>query len=269
MQEISFGELVEKHVNKGKKAPLFPTHLFNRSTLPKLSNKERQEISIMIVDPDQSLRTVLRQMLTALGFAGISDASDNIAALQKLEQREFTHLIFDSKTNKMSSREFLTKVFEYDEDIVAIPTSFEPSVDDVFDLLVLGARGYLVKPSNEQSVEDSIVMATKAEPLSDAILHAKDRNEALVSLIMANVDKMAVIMRQSKQFETAKREFTRAKMALKRSVDIGVHFAKGGQEKLLEKIVEVALARGEGPASKLGRARSRRKTKKKKDSAVQ
>ena len=235
--------------------------------MPKLNDKERQAISIMIVDPDQSMRNVLRGILTTLGFGGISDAPDNVTALQKFEQREFTHVIFDCKSNKTTSREFLTKLFEYDEDIVAIPTSFEPSVDDVFDLLVLGARGYLVKPANEESVEDAIVMATKAEPLSDAILNARDRNEALVSLIMTNVDKMATIMRQSKQFETAKRELARAKLAFKRSVDIAIHFAKGGPEQLLEKIVEFSVQRGEGPASKLGRARKRRGVKKKKDDA--
>ncbi len=246
-----------------KENSLFPTHLFNRASLPKISDKEREGISILIVDSDPSLRNTLRQLLVSLGYAGISDAGDNITALKKLEERDFTHIIFDAKPNKMTSRDFLTKVFEYDEDIIAIPASYEPSIDDVFDLLVVGARGYLVKPSNEESVEDSIVMATKAEPLSDAILHARDRNEALVSLIMTNIDKMATIMRQSKQFETAKRELTRAKLSLKRSVDIGIHFAKGGQEKLLETIIEFTLNRSEGPASKLGRARKRRSVKKK------
>lgn len=247
------------------KTPNFPVGPFNRSNLPKLTIKERQEISVLIVDPDPSLRNILRQFLMGLGFGGISDAADNLMALQKMTQRDFTHIIFDAKDNKMPSVDFLTKVFEFDDEIIAIPASNEPSVDDVFDLLVLGARGYLVKPITEESIEDAMIMATKAEPISDAILNAKDRNEALVSLIMSNIDRMATIMRQSRQFETAKLELSKAKLAFKRSIDIGIHFAKGGPEQLLLKIIDFSLERSNGPASKLGRARKRRVKKKKID----
>lgn len=236
-------------------------NLFNRNALPKLTEKERQETVILVVEPEITVRNSIKQLLMGLGFGATSDAADYAMALQKLEQRHFTHIIFDAKSNNMPASEFLNKVLDYDEDLIAIAASSEPSLDDVFDLLVIGAKGYLVKPCNEQSVEDAIIMATKAEPISDAILHAKDRNEALVSLIMTNIDRVATILRQSRQFETAKLELNKARMSFKRSVDIGRQFAKGGEEKLLEKILEFALDRSTGPATKLGRARKKRKTK--------
>ncbi|MEZ4753608.1 MAG: hypothetical protein R3A13_04765 [Bdellovibrionota bacterium] len=55
-------------------------------------------------------------------------------------------------------------------------------------------------------MNESILMATKGEPISDAILYAKTRNEALASLIMTSLDRLAIIMRQAETFDTAKRE---------------------------------------------------------------
>ena len=100
-------------------------------------------------------------------------------------------------------------------------------------------------------------MATKGEPLSDSILYAKNRNEALASLILTALDKLAVVMRQSLQFETAKAEIPKRKFALKRAVDIGITFALGGGPRLLDSIMDFCLERGKGPASRLGRVRKR------------
>jgi two-component system, chemotaxis family, chemotaxis protein CheY len=241
----------------------FDLGFFNKSSLPKLSPLERQNSTVLVVEPDINIKNSLRMHISSLGFSAVSETNDRILALQKLEQRKFTHVLFDAKNTNMSGREFLTKVFEYDEDIVAIPTSFEPTVDDVFDLLVIGAKGYLVKPFTEESVDIALVMATKGEPLSDAILYAKDRNEALVSLIMTALDKLATIMRQAQQFETARRELPKAQFGLKRAIDIGHTFAKGGDDKLLEEIIEFCVDRSQGPASKLGRTRKRLSFKKK------
>lgn len=240
-----------------KKAKLSLPNFFNRASLPKISDSERQASTVMIIDSDPNVRSSLRQFLMSLGFGGISDAPDHNVGLQKIGQRPFTHVIFDAKPTNMPAREFLTKLFECDEDIVAIPSSYEPSVDDVFDLLIVGAKGYLVKPCNEIGLEDSIVMATKGEPISDSILYAKNRNEALVSLIMTAVDKLATISRQAEQFETARRELPKARMAFKRAVEIGRTFAKGGEDELLGVIMEFCIDRSNGPASKLGRARQR------------
>ena len=236
---------------------------FNRASIPKLTEGERKNASILIIDADANIKSSLRQHLVTLGFGGISDANDFALGLQKIEQRQFSHVFFDAKPNVMSPREFLIKLLEYDPDIVAIPTSLEPSVDDIFDLLIVGAKGYLVKPFTELTVDDSIVMATKGEPISDAILYARDRNEALVSLIMTCVDKLATIMRQAEQFETARREVPKAQVGLKRAMEIGKTFAKGGIEKLMEAILDFCIERSNGPASKLGRTRQRIKIKKK------
>jgi DNA-binding NarL/FixJ family response regulator len=187
-------------------------------------------------------------------FGGVSDVANHLQGIQKIQERKFTHVIFDAKPTNMPGAEFVTKVLELDEDIIAIPASSEPTIDDVFNLLTLGANGFLVKPF---TLEDALVMATKGEPISDAILYAKDRNEALVSLELTALDNFMIVRRQSEQFETARRELPRTWKHFQRAAEIAKMFAEGGEEQLVERLVEFCVQRAEGPASRLGRVRER------------
>ncbi len=237
--------------------------LFIRTTgMPVVSDAERKRASVLIVEPDGGLKKSLRDILTTLGYGNVFDSSDHLQAIKKIEERPITHVIFEAKKTNMPAMEFLVKTLEYDQRIIAIPSSWDPSVDDVFNMLIVGARGYLVKPFTEAAVDEAVVMATKGEPISDAILYAKDRNEALASLCMTALDKLSVTIRQSRQFETAKREIPKRISAFRRAVDIGKTFADGGLYMLLESVVEFCLERGQGPATQLGRLRKRLEAKK-------
>jgi len=222
-----------------------------------MSPKERASSSFMIIESDTLERNNLRTALRSLGFGTLSDAPNHAAALEKLDERRFTHVIFEAKKTNMPAKEFLGKVFEGYPDIVAIPSSYEPNVDDVFDLLIMGAKGYLCKPFTVETVDQAVLSATKGDPIADAVLQAKDRNEALVAICMASLDKVATLMRQSYQFDTAKREIPKAMVTLYRSADLAKTFAKGGDEGLLEALERFCIERSKGPATKLGRLRKR------------
>lgn len=227
---------------------------------------ERSAASVLIVEADSMSRNSLRTCLKSLGYGGISDATTNEQAFEKITQRKFSHILFDAKkTAGMSPKEFIKKVLELDNTTVAIPTSSEPNVDDVFDLFVMGARGFLVKPFNIESVENSIVMATKGEPMAEAVLQAKDRNGALVAIMMAALDRTATTMRQGQKFETAQREIPRALAGFKRAADLAATFRKGGDEDLIKAIQDFCVERSKGPATRLGRLRKRLKAGRKED----
>lgn len=221
---------------------------------------ERAKASILIVEPDANTRNNLRTAVKQLGYVTISDSPSHGQALERLGERKFSHIFFDSKKSNVTPREFLQQVMQGDRMTVAIPTSFEPRIDDVFDLFVVGARGFLVKPFTIDTVEEAIVQATKGEPIAEAVLHAKDRNEALVAVMMGALDKVATLLRQAQQFETALREVPRGMRGFARSADLAKTFAKGGDEQLLEAIQNFAVDRSQGPATRLGRLRKKLRT---------
>ena len=230
-----------------------------------MTTHERNEATVLVIDPDPMTRSNFRTCLKSLGYGGISDVANHMAAFEKLEQRKFSHIVFDAKKTNMPPKDFLKKLLEMDNTVIAIPSSFEPNVDDVFEMLIMGARGFLVKPFTIDTVELAIVMASKGDPLPDAVLHAKDRNEALVAILMSSLDKTATILRQAYQFDTAKREIPRAFGSLKRSADLAKTFAKGGDEGLIEAIENFCIERSKGPATRLGRLRKRLQSTRKVD----
>jgi len=226
--------------------------LFSKKTDgDEMSMLERKNASVLIVDSDGTIRNNLRQGLVSIGFGTIIDAPNHAVALKKIEQRTFTHVIFEAKQTNMPARDFLMSALETDRGIIGIPVSYEPTIDEVFDLLVSGARGYIVKPFTTGSLDDSIVMATKGDPISDCILQAKDRNDALASLIMTTLDRLALVMRQALQFETARREVPKKAITFRRTVDIGRTFSKGGPSKLTEAIITFCMEHSNGPAPRL------------------
>jgi len=223
------------------------------------TSEERNRAEILIVESDNSDRNNMRSAIKSLGYGGISDAPNHAAALERIQQRRFSHVIFEAKRTNMPPREFLQKVLNLDAATVCVPSSYQPNVDDVFDLLMIGAKGYLVKPFNAETVEQAIIMATKGDPIADAVLTAKDRNEALVAIMMSSLDKAATILRQASQFETAKREIPRSLATLRRSSELARTFAKGGDEGLIIALEKFCIERSKGPATRLGRLRKRLK----------
>lgn len=234
-----------------------------------MSPFERGRASVLIIEADANDRNNMRLALKNLGYGGLSDAPNHAAALERMAQRKFTHIIFDAKKTNIPVTDWLQKVLEQEPPPIAIPSSYQPNVDDVFDLMVMGARGYLVKPFTADTVEQAICMATKGDPIADVVLQAKDRNEALVAILMASVDKAATIMRQAQQFETARRELPRALNGMRMSAELARTFAKNGPEGLMEALEKFCIERSKGPATKLGRLRRALKKPKENDEAAQ
>lgn len=225
-----------------------------------LSTLERARASILVVESDPNDRNLMRSVLKSLGIGSFTDVPNHATAIEKFQERKITHIIFDARKTNIPTKDFLARILEMDSSVIAIPSSNDPNIDEVFDLLVMGARGYLVKPFTVETVEIGLAMATKGEPMAEAVLTAKDRNEALVAIMMGSLDKAATILRQATQFETARRDIPKAFSALKRSAELAKTFCKGGDMGLLSALEKFCLERSQGPATKLGRLRKKLST---------
>lgn len=221
--------------------------------------KERKQCVILVVERDEDARTSLRSALRNLGFGEVTSVLDHYSGIKRFSDRRFTHVIFDAVDTNVPAREFLTRVLEINSDITAIPSSFDPTVDDIFELLKLGADGFIVKPFTQESVEEAIILATKGEPVADEILNASDRNQALASLALTALDSLATILRHARSYETAKREIPRTRQQFERAVRMGKLFAHNGDAGLVLAYIERAIECSEQSASRLGRTRRRRR----------
>ena len=222
-----------------------------------ISVTDRKKSSVLIVEADGNSRNNLRLAVKTLGFGIISDVPSHAQGLERLNGRRFSYVIFDSKKTNVTPDDFLRQVLQLDKETVAIPSSNSPRVDDVFELFVIGAKGFLVKPFTVDSVEEALIWAKKGEPIAEAVLYAKDRNEALVAMMMMALDNVAILLRQSRQFETALRDVPQAMRRFMHAVELAKTFCKGSDELLTNSIMQFCVERGSGPASRLGRLRKK------------
>ena len=221
--------------------------------------QDRAKFHILVMAQKASVSSQLRQSLKALGFANVSVVGSHVAAVERVKSRNFTHFLFDAKTSDMPAVEFVEKIMELEKDAIMIAVSEEPRIDDVFGLMRAGARAFLVPPLTVDMIEQMFVMATDGPQLSEAVLNAPDRNAAFVAVILNNLYRLSVSMRQAREFKSAERDVKIYNYSLRESVEMAQLFCDGEERILREKIIEGCINRAKDASTRLGRLRKKLK----------
>jgi len=197
--------------------------------------------------------------MKSIGFTQITTAASHIQGIEKTKVRNFSHIIFDAKSSDMPTFDFVTQMLSLDEKSIMVAISDQPRIDDVFGLLKLGARGFIIPPFTAEMLESVLLQATNGPALSDAVLASPDRNAAFTSIILNNMYRLTVAMRQSKEYPTAARDVKNYSTYLRESVELAQLFCEGGESNLREKIIEGCINRAQDAATRLGRLRKKLK----------
>lgn len=227
--------------------------------MKKKSNIDRSHSHILVVCAQGSTSGQVRQALKSVGYSNIASAPSHLQGLNKTRLRNFSHVLFDAKHTDMPTVDFVQQMLELDPKSALIAISEQPRIDDVFGLLRLGARGFVVPPFTIETLENVLHQSTEGPPLSEAVLNAPDRNAAFTSVILNNLYRLSVAMRQADEFPTAQREVKIYNYSLRESVELAQLFCEGGEEELREKIIDGCLNRAKDAATRLGRLRKRLK----------
>ena len=115
----------------------------------------KSSVSILIVDDEEMMRTLLNRILSREGYK-IRSAEDGVVALEVLKAERFDIIISDMKMPRMDGFELLKIVKnEYPKIGVIIMTAYGDTYT-VKDALLLGADEYITKPF--KSYEISLVV---------------------------------------------------------------------------------------------------------------
>ncbi|TET95640.1 MAG: response regulator [Candidatus Zixiibacteriota bacterium] len=115
----------------------------------------KSSVSILIVDDEEMMRTLLNRILSREGYK-IRSAEDGVVALEVLKAEKFDIIISDMKMPRMDGFELLKIVKkEYPKIGVIIMTAYGDTYT-VKDALLLGADEYITKPF--KSYEISLVV---------------------------------------------------------------------------------------------------------------
>ncbi len=220
---------------------------------------DRNQYTVLVVCAQGTTSSQIRQAMKSLGFTQLSTATTHIQAIEKTKVRNFSHIVFDAKSTDMPVEDFVKQMLEMDEKSILIPISEQPRIDDVFSLLKAGARGFVVPPFTTEMMEMVLERATEGPALSEAVLNAPDRNGAFTAIVLNNLYRLSVAMRQAKEFSTAARDVKTYDYQFKESVEMAQLFCEGTEDQLREKIIDGCINRAKDAATRLGRLRKKLK----------
>lgn len=109
-----------------------------------------RSVSVLIVEDDRIVTTLIKDILTVLGFGKIESVTDGGAALKVMHDQKFDMVICDWKMSPMNGIQFVKYLRQSEES----PDRFIPvlmltgmaSVENVREARDIGVNEYLVKP---------------------------------------------------------------------------------------------------------------------------
>ena len=127
--------------------------------------------SILIVDDSGAMRSVVRKLLTQLGFSNLDEASDGEAALAKISDKYFGLVISDWNMEPMSGKALLEQVRANKKhaNLPFIMMTADPSIEKIVQAKHAGVTCFINKPFRAAELQAKILQTgTNSQSLANA-----------------------------------------------------------------------------------------------------
>jgi len=121
------------------------------------------KMKILVVDDFSTMRKIIRNLLSEIGYINHVGADDGTTALPMLKQGDFDFLITDWNMPGMDGIELLKRV-RADENLATMPVllvTAEAKKEQIVDAARAGVNGYIVKPFNATVLKNKIEQILK------------------------------------------------------------------------------------------------------------
>jgi two-component system chemotaxis response regulator CheY len=115
--------------------------------------------SILIVDDSGAVRSVVRKLLTQLGFKNLDEAPDGEAALAKISEKHFGLVISDWNMEPMSGQALLENVRANKQyaNLPFIMMTADPSIERIVQAKKAGVTCFINKPFRAEELQAKIL----------------------------------------------------------------------------------------------------------------
>ncbi|MCB0324213.1 MAG: response regulator [Bdellovibrionales bacterium] len=117
-----------------------------------------KDMRILVVDDFATMRRIVKNALTSLGFVKIDEAEDGQAALNKLRATKYDFVISDWNMPNLMGIDLLKSV-RADDSLKAIPflmVTAESQQENVLEAVKAGVSNYIIKPFTTDTLESKI-----------------------------------------------------------------------------------------------------------------
>ncbi len=113
---------------------------------------------VLVVDDYKTMRTILRSLLSQIGFHDVDDATDGGTALAKLRDNHYGLVISDWNMQPMTGLQLLQEL-RSDAKLKSTPfimITAESKTENVVAAKAAGVNNYIVKPFNAAVLKEKI-----------------------------------------------------------------------------------------------------------------
>ena len=118
--------------------------------------------TILIVDDNDLMRTLLRGILRSEHYQIIGEAKNGVLALEFIEKTKPDIVFLDVMMPEMGGLEALQSIKAKYPEIIVVMITGNPSVENVKESIQGGASGFIIKPFNSAKVLDTLDRALQA-----------------------------------------------------------------------------------------------------------
>lgn len=115
-------------------------------------------MTILIVDNFSTMRRIIKNLLTELGFSKFEEANDGATAMPILEKGGIDFVVTDWNMPKMTGLD-LIKAIRADEAIKGVPillVTAEAKKAQIVEAAQAGVNGYIVKPFTAVTLQEKV-----------------------------------------------------------------------------------------------------------------
>ena len=112
--------------------------------------------TVLIVDDSAVMRMMMKNILTANGFNVIGEASNGKIGIKKYTELKPDYVTMDVTMDEMNGIEALSRIMGMDPEAKVVMVSSMGQEVIVRDAIMLGARGYILKPFDEMQIVNAL-----------------------------------------------------------------------------------------------------------------
>lgn len=154
-----------------------------------MNDSDVQGLRTLIVDDEESVRSVVKRVLAGMGVAAIDEAEDGEAALQALTGKEYDLVLADIRMPRMDGVTLLKETKKSFPDVdVLIMTSYHADYTYV-DVVSAGAIDFIAKPFSIEELKAKVKRVARERYLFQELKEANRKlEEAYSDMLMMKDD---------------------------------------------------------------------------------